>query len=382
MVAPMQVLRDVPVMPVSRVHQHIATGGPIWPDFDRQTGLRHCRAGLPVDQAAQLCGSVEDVTDPCVWGGFIDLHFGHFMAEHLPRLPFAVREASGGTFLFTVAPDHRGALPDWVWNALDWVGLPRAQVRIVTAPLRVATLRAGVQAEMLPQVPPDPAYLDLLEARSAAMGLRPQAADLVYVTRAGLPQAGGGGTAGETYLTEVLARLGVPVLDPATASLPAQMAVYAGARHLVFAEGSALHGRQLLGRVAQRITVLRRRRGRSMARAMLTPRVAVLEYREVSQASLVPEWKNGAPRPDPALSLYDLPALFAAFARWGVDLAARWEADAFRASALADIAAWTAHHHPTPALMARFHSTLAGTGLAAPAPPTTLFSDTRSGTAF
>ena len=383
MTADLQMLRDVPVVPVTRVHQHIATGGPIWPAFDRQTGLRHCRNGLPVDQEASLAGPSQDVAAPCVWGGFIDLHFGHFMAEHLPRLPFAVRERPDDAFLFTVAPGgDPGALPDWVWAVLDWVGLDRAQVRFVTIPLHVATLRAGVQAETLPQVAPDAAYLDLLDTRAMAMRLRLQPADLVYVTRAGLPLSGGGGTAGEGYLTGLLAQSGLAVLDPATASLPAQMAVYAGARHLVFAEGSALHGRQLLGRVPQRITVLRRRRGRSMARAMLTPRVTRLDYLEVSGASLVPQWKNGTARPDPALSLYDLPALFAAFARWGVDLAASWDADAYRAAAQADIAAWIPHHRPTPALIAQFHATLAGAGLAAPAQPAICSAGARPGLAF
>ncbi len=379
----LQMLRDVLVVPVTRVHQHIATGGPIWPEFDRQTGLRHCRNGLPVDRAPEAVGPVQDVDMPCVWGGFIDLHFGHFMAEHLPRLPFAVRARPDDRFLFTVEPGCQpGVLPDWVWSALTWVGLDRSQVRCVTAPLRVATLRAGVQAETLPQMAPDAAYLDLLDSRALAMGLEPVSADLVYVTRAGLLQAGGGGMAGEGYLTGLLSRLGLSVLDPAAVSLPVQMAVYAGARHLVFAEGSALHGRQLLGWLPQRITVLRRRRGRSLARAMLTPRVDRLDYLEVAEAALVPEWSNGRARRGPALMLYNLPALFAAFARWGVDLASHWDMDAYRAAAVADVAAWTPHYRLTPALMAQFHATLAAADLAPPAAPAMCFAGAQPGSAF
>ena len=92
------------------------------------------------------------------------------------------------------------------------------------------------------------------------------------VSRAGIAQRGGGGHAGESYLIGLLRSKGVTVLDPGQADLSVQMAAYAGAVRLIFAEGSALHGRQLLGRVAQDIDVLRRRPGKVMAQAQLQPR--------------------------------------------------------------------------------------------------------------
>jgi hypothetical protein len=52
--AQLQVFSDVPVVPVTLVHQHVALGGPIWPDFAGQTWVRHCRAGEPVDQMPAL----------------------------------------------------------------------------------------------------------------------------------------------------------------------------------------------------------------------------------------------------------------------------------------------------------------------------------------
>jgi len=364
---------DVPVVPVTAVHQHVAEGGPIWADFDRQTSLRHCRNGLPVDRRPHLAAEPQRRMGSAVWGGFLDRHFGHYMAEHFPRLPVALQNRPDDPYLFSVDPGvQRQDIPDWTWALLAWAGLGADRVQVVTDPVRVARLHAAPQAEMLPQNAPAPAYLDLLADLAQARNLTPIPADLVYVTRAGLPQVGGGGTAGEGHLVDCLTRLGVPVLDPGQSDLGHQMATYAGARHLVFAEGSALHGRQLLGRLPQRITVLRRRRGRAMARAMLTPRVEALTYREATATALVPHWRNGTPRPDPALSFYDLPALTAAFAALGVDLTTVWQPDGFRAALSRDLAGWIAHHRPPPPLHAAFRTSLAAIGLADLLPPAAL----------
>ncbi|MDZ7904572.1 MAG: glycosyltransferase 61 family protein [Cypionkella sp.] len=195
------------------------------------------------------------------------------------------------------------------------------------------TLFAGPQAEMLPQVAPSSGYLDLLDRLGAHV--QPLAHDLVYVSRALLPAAGGGGTAGEIYLETLLRFAGVQVLDPASASIADQMNTYAGARHLVFAEGSALHGRQLLGHLPQRITVLRRRKGRNMARAMLAPALLALSLAPMSASLLVPSGKTVRRALTRALlalliclrCLPPLPKI------GGGDLASGWDNAAFRAAA-------------------------------------------------
>jgi hypothetical protein len=244
----------------------------------------------------------------------------------------------------------------------DWIGLPRAQVQFVTEGLFVAALHVAPQAEALSQVAPGATHLQMVEAW--ARQLVPVSAPVLYVGRPGLPQIGGGAHAGEAYLIEVLGRLGVPVLDPGNSSIGAQMAAYAGAGQLIFAEGSALHGRQLLGRLDQRIEVLRRRPGRVMARAVLTPRCRSLAYHNVIAGRLMAYWKNGRPRPDPALSLYDVAALVRVFQGFGIDLATGWDAGSFAAAARADIAAWMARHQPGPDRRADYHAVLLPLGLA------------------
>lgn len=352
----------VAVVPVTRVHQHVALGGPIWPGFQWQTYVRHCRDGRPWDNKPDLPESLRPFAGPAVWGGFLDSHFGHFVADHLPRLAASLRERPDDAYLFTVDPGMtRAALGAWVWQVFDWIGLPQGQVHLVTEPLFVDELRVAAQAEMLAQGAPLPGYLALIA--DWARDLVPVPAPVVYVSRLGLPQKGGGAHGGEGYLVQVLRQVGVAVLDPATASIGDQMAAYAGAGRLIFAEGSALHGRQLLGRLDQRIEVLRRRPGKMMAQAALTPRCRALTYQDISAGHLMAYWASGKARPDPALSLYDVAVLVQVFQGFGLDLTAHWDDAAYRMAAKADVAAWIAVQRPKPARLAEHRAVLGPLGL-------------------
>ena len=184
--APLLQFDAVDVVPATAFAKHIATGGPIWPDFAAQVNARHCRGEVPVDHAPARQDPVAQIDEPAVWGGFLDRHFGHLVAEHLPRLPVSLHERPDDLYLFTIEPQLTEAdIPAHIWELLAWYGLPRAQVRIVTAPLRVATLRVAPQAEMLPLVAPTSGYLTLLEDRANANGLTPDPADVLYVSRIG-----------------------------------------------------------------------------------------------------------------------------------------------------------------------------------------------------
>ena len=361
---PLHMFRNVPVVPVSSVHRHVALGGPIWPDFAVQTAVRHCRGGLPVDAEPMALPATNALDQPAVWGGFLDKAFGHFVAEHLPRLPFALRERPDDVYLFTVDPGTtRESLGGWVWQIFEWIGLKPDQVRLVVEPLNVITLRAGGQAEMLPLVAPAAGYLALVAQWAAA--LVPEVAPMLYVTRDGLSAAGRGVHAGERYLVGLLQAHGVAVMNPAIVPIQRQLAAYAGAEHIVFAEGSALHGRQLLGHLTQDISVLRRRPGRKTALAALTPRCTALRYHDVTGHELMTYWKTGGVRPDPALRFYHVAQLLKALHGIGLDLAATWDQEAYAKAAMADVRAWVAWHKPDARRMAEYRLTLTRLGLAA-----------------
>ena len=65
---------------------------------------------------------------------------------------------------------------------------------------------------------------------------------------------------------------GHQVVYPEELPVRAQLALYAAAETVVFTEGSAVHGAQLLGRNLGHVIVVTRRPGRRLGRAFLLPR--------------------------------------------------------------------------------------------------------------
>lgn len=361
---PMQLFHDVPVVPVTTMHRLVGVGGPIWPEFQTQVAARHCRNGKPSDRLPQRPERLRPVARPAVWGGYLIRQFGHLVAEHLTRLPQSLRDRPDDIYLFTAQPgDTAETLPPHIWQVLDWFGLRRDRVRIVLQPYLVAELRVAAQGEMLGKVPTADEYLDLLETTARRNGLVPEPHRLVFVTRAGLVAKGLGGHLGEAYLADLLARRGVRVLDPGAVSIRAQMAAYAGAGVLVFSEGSALHGRAMLGRLPQEIHVLRRRAWRNTAKTQLAPRCTRLAYHQAMCAVLGTQTETRGSRVDLEVAIYDLEAVFAVFAALGLDLRPDWDEAAYRAAVRADLAGWMARNPTTAEQAEENHAVLAEAGL-------------------
>jgi len=337
-------LHDVPVVPVRSVARHIAHGGPIWPMFDQQTTARHCRDRLPVDRSPAVPRRARLLREPAVWGGFLNPQFGHLIVEQLTRLPQSLRDRPGDLVLFTLPPRMTEAtLPGWVWQALDWHGLSQSRVRLVDRALRARTLRVAAQGEMMGKDATAGAYLDLLDQNFARQALVADPAPVVFVARAGMVARGQGGHAGEAYLAQALARAGVRVVDPATLPVARQLAIYAGAQVLVFSEGSAQHGRLLLGRLHQAIHVLRRRPSRDLAAEQLAPRCDHLRYHAAVGHRLGAQMPSGTNRLDLTAALYDLDVVFDLFGQLGHDLRRDWDAAAYHAAVHHDLCGWLSH---------------------------------------
>ena len=339
--APMQVFRDIAVAPVSAASRHIAHGGPIWPDFDQQIAARHCRDTRPADACPATPATMQTLDEPAVWGGFLDRQFGHLIIEQMTRLPQSLRDRPDDLYLFTLPVGQTEAgVPGWVWQALKWYGLRRDRVRLVDKALSVGELRVAAQGEMMGKQVTEAAYLDLLDANMAQRALVAQPAAVVFVTRAGLVAGGQGGHAGEAYLAQVLTRAGVRVIDPARHAIAEQLAVYAGARVLVFSEGSALHGRMLLGRLAQDIHVLRRRPHRDIGAEQLAPRCRELRYHATAGRRLGARMPGGGDRWDLMPAFYDLEVVFDLFGGLGHDLRMPWDDADYRDAVQRDLHGW------------------------------------------
>ncbi len=342
------VFHEIEVVPTTRhgAFKTMANGGPIWPDFDRQTAVRHFRQGKMIDLLPMPhVGPHDRIERPCIWAGFALDHFGHLIAEHLQRVLTSVAARPDDLFLFVLGPGKTETqLPVYFWQLLHWYGLARDRVHFITRPTIVAELRCMPQAEPLGMNAPSQDYLALLDANAARHAIEPVAAEVAYVGRLGLLGMGLGAHAGESYLVSVLQRRGVLVMDPLKAGLREQLAVYAGARTLVFVEGSAIHGRQLLGYIDQRIAILCRRRRSRIAKAAMEVRCRKLDYAEVLRRFVTFTNHKGVEVFASGLSFYDVKALFAAFGTIGVDLEPLWDGVAFAAAEQADARQWLARH--------------------------------------
>jgi len=83
---------------------------------------------------------------------------------------------------------------------------------------------------------------------------------------------------GESEIDAWFERSGYRVFHPEQHTIREQLAVYASAEKLVFSEGSAIHGVQLLGRNLGHVIVISRRPGRSLGFSLLNPRAQKISH--------------------------------------------------------------------------------------------------------
>lgn len=338
------VFRDIQVVPSTRRYHRgqLFDGGPVWPDFENTPLVRHRAHGKYVDiNAVPVSDPAPLHLDSAIWGGRCAFHFGHLVAEHVSRLAGALYRDPHAQVLFTVPPGKTASdVPGYFHAVTHWLGLAPERIHFVTRPLVVSRLQVSAQAEHLGTDSPPAWYLDLLDQLPRLNNLQPIENKALYVHRMNEPARGNGAHAGETALVAALERAGVAILDPAKESLERQMAYYAGANLLIFAEGSAIHGRQLLGRQDQKILVLRRRPLRDMAKAQLSARCRHLEYGPVIKAFAQPIERDGMPYGARGLAFYNTGVLQAFLGRHGVDVAKHWRPKEYRAAAVRDARAW------------------------------------------
>jgi hypothetical protein len=319
----------------------IHRGGPIWPDWDSQGSARHHRAGRPVDVRPADPHEPPAEVEAMAWGGAIVDAFGHQVADFTTRLLATASARLELPIAFASRPDlgydSFERAPGYFRALLDWFGVPAEQVRVITAPTLVHQLYVAPQAEQLGGPGPDAAYLDALDALAMERLGELQADDrLLYVSRAGVEAR----FAGEAYLEEVLEGAGVRVLRPETLPLVEQLRTYAGASHIVFAEGSALHALQLLGRLDAQVAVFERRPGTRLAEANLRPRLGGLAYEAVSRGLIHGLLPTGRPALPHGLSVADPERLRDAFARAGADPGPIGDDPAWAAARDEDVRRW------------------------------------------
>lgn len=100
------VFSNISVVPARRFHKKLLfDGGPVWPDIEASSVLRHMRHDRPADiNAPTPRGQGAPMRGSTIWGGQCFFHFGHLAAEHVTRLPGALYNNPDARVLFTLQP--------------------------------------------------------------------------------------------------------------------------------------------------------------------------------------------------------------------------------------------------------------------------------------
>jgi Glycosyltransferase 61 len=319
-------------------------GGPDWPEWFSQTAARHCVMGKPSDVRPRQVPPTSTLAGPVAWAGAVTPHYGHQIADFSTRLLPTLAEMPEVQFAFgtRVPPtfdsrDERpmfrsvAETPPWFRAILDWYGIAADRVSIIIEPTLVERLVVAPQAEQPYWPGPEPWYLDMLDANTASRLGELERRGSLYVSRAAQRSR----FAGEAYLEEVLREAGFRVVRPETLSIHEQLRAFSSADAIVFAEGSAMHGMQLLGRALGDVTVLNRRRRMKLGEVALRPRARSLRYVAAIRGQIHGYSRAGQPAPFYGLSIVD-PELLAAV----LPIDQLWDQRAFEASQNADIEEW------------------------------------------
>lgn len=192
-----------------------------------------------------------------IFGGVASMHFGHLVTQSLGRL-WAGDLAPEAPILFVQETGRDTALPGYFTDLARRLGL-RNELRLLSRVTRCDRLLVPQDVCNLRHRPPaTPWFRTWLAARHDRMDLPPAAAQRVYVSRSRLGQQHGQYLQ-ERVLEAALEDNGYHVFHPQDHPIGIQLATYAAADRLIFADGSAGHLWSLVARPGQRAAVILRR---------------------------------------------------------------------------------------------------------------------------
>ena len=319
----MYVFENVPIVTFSELLQRSKNksyhrGGPIWPEWNEGAGYRHFRGNLPMDDKPTPAANYVNVSEPLCWCGPVTGHFGHQIANFSSRIP-CYRDLDA-TYCFALKDDSAISslddCPQFFRELLAWFEIPPERVLLVCKPIIARKTYCAPQQEQIGS-PPSAEFLEFLTALTRRSGISGVEKTGNYF----IPKTSGnfGTIAGEAYVSKIAAQNGCKIVNPETLPLLDQLRLYASARTLVFTEGSALHGLQLLGRNIGDVHVLVRRPGTRLAEENIAPRCRSLTYHEIgdlvcglTQVNSPENWKG--------ITVPDSERLKNAFSKAGVSL--------------------------------------------------------------
>lgn len=195
-----------------------------------------------------------------VWGGMFKDHFGHMASEGVHRLwALALRpELADATVAFQVGVAFNGTVAPWFADMLALFGIAPAQILFVDSVVRCERLHVPQQGRTLCGVDLITGYLDIFPL-VPPIATAEAASMYVYVSR--LRHIHTGTYLGESLVQAILRDAGFDIVVPEETPLSVMQAKLRGAKVVIFAEGSAIHHLDLVGRISARALIIGRRDG-------------------------------------------------------------------------------------------------------------------------
>ncbi|MBV8359924.1 MAG: glycosyltransferase family 61 protein [Deltaproteobacteria bacterium] len=298
-------------------------GGPVLlePEFAQ---FRHKQGDRTVDSFDEKTHFTRYLEGDWVYIGSTYPHFGHIMAEMIHRiLPSRIFFPDVNRYLLVTTLNHEvgpgiESLYRTHQEVLEFCEIDPGSVLILNENAVVEHLSICEQgATLLGR--PTPWYLEVLQDFSTRRldqihGSRPSPAQ-VYVSKSKIPH--GSTILGERYIEELLSHEGFFIFHPEEAPLSLQMDIYRKAKQLVFAEGSAIHGTQLLGEkmLDSTFVFLRNIHFQHLLADILQPRSQQLDmFPDTSiLGTIIVDRDSRRPRVEFSVSLFDIDRLVTFF---------------------------------------------------------------------
>ena len=193
-----------------------------------------------------------------MFGGFWLHHFGHFVSETAPRLWPLLQEIPpkiegvvfiGGASDSPESPQQNREVIDILSGEVSY------PIKICNTPWIVEKLLVPSQASTLgPLSEPSNYYLELLKRHQLNKPCKEH--KNIYVSRSKIKSTSR--LIGERFIESILKEAGYFICHPQEYPIKEQLNMYASAESLIFCEGSAIHGAELLGEIQADCYILSR----------------------------------------------------------------------------------------------------------------------------
>ena len=319
-------------------------GGPLWPEFENQITARHCRAGRPFDIKPTYELAKATVNTPSIWLGPACTHFGHQIYDFSGRILHSLRESHEENLLIGLRTGNH-SLPPIQLAILDWYGINIKRVKVINTPIIYKELHVFPQEEQ-PLMRPKDSYLDSLQIITHRnLPDIKQTEEILYISRSKIHAH----MAGESYIEDLMKLSGIKIVHPELLSLKQQLSYYYKAGTLIFSEGSALHGLQLLGRIKANVIIINRRPRSNLGLVDFLPdRVNSLNYIDAVK-DLITSYKiTGMPALAFGISIINHELLLDELKNYGVNLYKNFNYATYMKAVKKDISDWVTEEIKTP----------------------------------